>query len=454
MNKLFLALAFLAASSAHAAEVTDIDLNLSYGSLSQYLAPAVESALQKVVRRENCEAVKANEYRCGELAVGKIKNSEEKILMDFAISDMSGKEDGVKYELRGESVDIFLSRRQFAADWNMASLDSRKAALLPTSAKFGNDLLVGLKPKNGSLDSYVCVNIPGLRGHSENVVMKGKMRKSISWFPDIKAKLTVKVDVGSVRFDNAKICSQVRTTMDAKGLPKLELVSISDPKFYGLSHEGLKVKVDADVSGLWGFINGITKIFGFNIEKVIAQRVQQVAQKKAAKQVNVTLKDVRDGRWISKYLDAAHFNRDLEKISHQLRAQLLKNGWGKGPVENALRDMCLAQGKAEGLTGAQLLKLAKTCQLLPKIQPKFFVAHSGYAKAGCYSHYFDPRKANGKWWSEGCKVVNTVRVETPDGMGEPLACIAKFWNEGAASARCQSVVRNFLAEVVAGRWPL
>lgn len=427
---LLLAVAFTVAGAGtppHARAATEIyqqDVNVGYGQIQEILKTYLDEALGQIVRRQGCDEVKGNQYRCGEMPFGKVVDKDRKLVLTIPKQDFKGKKGSVKYDLKGQKIPVYIYRNQRKGEIDLSFLDDKKREVRATTTRLGDDIFLRLAPGGGNLVQDVCLNVPGLRGYADNISLRGNLRKNMSWpLPDVKAKLNVDVSVGNFDFEGAKICMSLLTEMDERGLPKITLRKISEPSFKSMKHRGLKVKAKADVGGFWGFINGFLKWFGYDLEKIIAGEVQKAVRQQASKKVQVTMADVRSGKWFRSYVNHTQVSKVVESWSKVLRTELRKKGWGKTQIEQAAQAACLASVTKLGLAGRELKDLLAICLLAPKISVQYFLNDRENRERGCYTHYWDVRRVKDdgrrRWYLDECELVNRVKVSL-DGRLVPL----------------------------------
>lgn len=410
------------------------DIRVGYGQLQSLLHDHIDESLNKFVRRTDCQSVKPDEYRCGEIPFGKIEDEVKKVVFTIPRVDFSGKKSGVTYHIKGEAIPIYLYRNQLPGEVTLSILDDKKVETLTTSRRLGDDLFLRLAPGSGDLFQDLCVNIPGLRGYGDPAHFAGPVKKSIPILPDLKANLAVDVSLGNFEFGAAKICFRLQTHMDEKGLPVITLDDLTTPKFYDLKHRGLKVKAKADISGFWGFINDFLKWFGLDMEKMIAERVEIEVKKRAQKEISIKTDDIRSGEWFHKYLDKAELSRIVGKLSVEVRRTLLAKGWGKHQIDQIVQGTCLASVTNLGVTGKDLQNLVKLCLLAPQVKVQYFLNDKPMRDLGCYQHYYDvqrssPTTAQRKWWLDDCEIVNRVNVTIDSEVAPLFRCLMKAFND-------------------------
>lgn len=419
----------------HAADVYSQNVNLTYGQFQEALKAHLDQAMNGLIRREGCAEVAANQYRCGEMPFGRIVDAQKKVVFTIPKQNFKGKKGDVRYEMTGQSIPIYVYRNQKPGEITLSFLDDKKVESRDATARLGDDLFLRLAPGGGKLVQDICMNIPGLRGFAQNVAMNGHLRKNMPWpLPDVKAKLKVKVGVGQFDFDGAKICMSLLTEMDERGLPLVTLRQISEPSFKGFTHQGLKVNASADVGGFWGFINGFLKWFGYDLEKIIAGEVQKAVKAQAAKEIKVTLQDVRSGKWFREYVNHAQVAKLVKGLSDRLRAEMRRQGFGRTQVEQAAQAACLAAVTRMGLGAAETKDLLALCLLAPKIQLEYFLNDRENRERGCYSHFWDIRRVKDgrgerRWYLDRCELVNRVRVSVDPQVTPLMKCLLRALSE-------------------------
>jgi hypothetical protein len=449
------ALFFMAAllvSAPAGAETFDTNINVKYGQASQLTASQLDAALSQFVRTEKCEAVKANQYRCGEIPFGKIIDEKNKLLFSIKVKNISGRKGDVDYHLKGDTVPVYFSRGQRRGTILLPDLDTVQRADIPTSKLLGKDVFLQLVPRaDKGLNLNTCLNLPGATIHTGGIVMEGSMHKRMPWYmPDIYASLSTKVNTGRMSFDSARACMSFHVAMDAKGLPVIDLEKISPVRMENLENEGLKVSVSANVKGIWGFLDDLLDL---DIENTIVSEVRKEATKVARDDLDLQLRDVRNGKWFAKYLNAGQISHLTEGLSAELRKQFKAAGLGKAELEHTMETLCLKAAFDAGIPVQFRSSVFKLCRLAPKIRVKFFVPIREMSAKGCYKNYFRPlSNPSAKWWAEGCAFSNTVSIKLDTGFKAAMECFITGWNTKMVSPRCVSQISDLLKDMLAGKY--
>lgn len=420
------------------------NFGVDYNQVSLVLDFAMDLVRQRFMMLVPCSKVGTSidlrddkkQYECGEIPYGDIINANTKKVFEFNVERQKGKTSGVEYSVDGLSIPLFASRKQNSGTASISHLNVGKKVKFKTSTQYLKHSFIKLVPTENELYTSVCSFVPGFRISSSVLKTKGEFKKKHWGFIPLRAEAQVEVDPGYLDFDHAEICGSFKTSISDSFKPTVELVNVKIPRFANLKNVGLKTKVNVDAKGFLAFINGITKIFGYNIEKKIADAANKSIQDTVKDELDkIREGDVKSGAYFSKIVDAQLFDKIVVKdIDTALKRKLAQNGPGH-PINlgHRLEAACLSVGSK--LDDALGPLFAKLCRDSFKLDVGLFLTDPVSLEKGCYSHYFNPgarKDKNGKlhWWAKTCEVQNRVSLTVPKLMVPIYDCLAELTRHG------------------------
>ncbi len=417
------------------------EVPVTYEQISRFYQELYPAAMAKVVGIPDCSLVgtvndprvEGKRYRCGEVPLGRIDDDRWKFVMAIPVPRMNGKKDGYEYGLSAGRILVSLSRVQNPGQIAISSMDTNSLTNVDIGRRLGGDVFFQLNPLTNQLDQKICMGLPGIAMKGEPVEFDGYIKKEIWLLPDINADLDIRINVGKGMFDSGKICSSFSTQVDAQGLPKIQLLSLQAPTLKGVEHEGLQVRVNANLSGIWGVLNEITSAFGLNIEKMIASEVRQKIVEIANEQIDLTIQDVKSGKWFHKFIDVSILKKETRRLSDALREKINGLTHGQHYTDRIVQAACMRLADRSGLPPDLEKKFFRLCSHSAKVKIQYFIDRKIDRDQGCYQFQFDPRKLVDeyqqlKWWAKSCNIAHRVEVTVNPAI-EPLTkCLLKSWS--------------------------
>lgn len=419
------------------------DFGVDFNQASMVLSFAMDLVRQRFMMLTSCSKVGTSmdlrddkkQYRCGEIPFGDIINAEQKQAFQFDVERQKGKSQKVEYDVKGISIPIYISRAQKSGRTSISHLNEKKSVEFNTESEYLKSSFIKLVPTDNQLYTSVCTYVPGFRVSSKVLKTSGSFKRKFLFVP-LRANAKVEVDPGYLDFDYAEICGTFRTAINSQLKPELELVNVKIPRFANLKNVGLKSKVDVDTKGFLAFINGFTKIFGFNIEKVIEKKANQAIRDTAKEEINkIKEGDIQSGAWFSKLVDSHLFDKIVVKdIDSELKRRLVQSGPGHSlNLGHRLEAACLSVGSKLGDVLTPLF--AKLCRDSFKLEVGLFLTDSVSLQKGCYSHYFNPdsrKDSNGdlRWWAKSCEIQNRISLTVPKLMLPIYDCLSELTRHG------------------------
>jgi hypothetical protein len=392
----------------------ELSLDFSFAQIHDVTQTRLTEALDKYIRKSDCTNVGPNEYRCGELPFGEIINADKKKILEIPLAAMNGADGGLSYHLDAAKIPIYLNRAQSGSVISISDLTSKQTQFHYGSQGFTDDVFLKLNPQGGKMSLSVCMALPGIKGYSEKTRLSGYIVQDIPLLPDIRSDLLIDVDPGWVELRAAKLCSELSVEVDKANLLVIKLVKVDIPKDICTSYAGLTVDVNAQLSGLWAFVNNILKVFRVDLEKMIAAEVKKQVIQLTQKEATVTTETIESGKWISDLLASGYLENAVTQVSDRLRTEMIKNGWLDLMSAESLQVSCMSAFQHLGLDSLIGPEAFKVCALVPKLEILPFQDDGTSRQMGCYSHYFSITEdiPSGAWWADSCRIKNKILFKT------------------------------------------
>lgn len=430
-----------------------VDLDLSFGQINELTQTHLKTALDNYIRQKNCNSVGDNEYRCGELPFGEIEDFYKKTILTLDIGKISGKEDDLSYTIEGGKIPIYLERHQYRGLMEISDLTTKSVVRHVVSDKLGDDIFLKVNPQGGKLTASLCVGVPGLKGFSKKTDISGTIHKPVPILPDIHIDLDMQVDPGEVETTSLKICSELLIEMDSNNLPMITLLDVSVPQQLCAMHSGLKINVDAQLSGLWSFVNAITKIFRYDLEEIIAGEVKKQVKKIADKEIEVQKEQIEDGRWLGELIRSAYLEKAVTELSQGLRDEMVSQGWLDLMSKEVIQVGCISLLDKFALTPEEKTFVFKACALAPQVKIEVLQDSAIDRNNGCYSHYFSlTQEANPQlWWSSQCRIRNRAVLTVDSHVDNLYSCMSEALNYGMyPHEMCEAEIESFISAINSG----
>ncbi|NDD91396.1 hypothetical protein EBZ37_04860 [bacterium] len=334
------------------------------------------------------------------------------------------------------------------------SLDYLSPGNVFVSKSLGEAVFLKLDPRGGELLASVCFGIPGLRALIPTVTIDGRVRKSITLLPDIKGTFKVRADIGSVQVGVSKICSDIEISQVADGSFEARLLRLGKLEVQAVDISGMKVSVDADVSGIWGFINKITSFFGLDIENRIAEAVRKESSSALKSQIELSSREIRSGQWLQRYLTEGYVQNLLNRATRQMNSNLAQAGFGAREVEAMVQGSCLSlASSAAGFSNQLKAQFFKICRSSVSVKLQHFLEDRNSRVSGCHDYYFAP--AHQQWWSNRCFLKSDATVQIKlfsrvPSIDELQQCISSSWGSVTGLTQCGAQARSVIQELTAG----
>ncbi|MBU6376549.1 MAG: hypothetical protein KGQ59_11175, partial [Bdellovibrionales bacterium] len=261
-------------------------------------------------------------------------------------------------------------------------------------------------------------------------------------------------DIGSVRVGVSKICSDIEISQNQLGAFEARLKDLGKLEIQSVDFSGLKVSVDADVSGFWGFINKVTKIFGFDIENRIAEAVRTESTATLKSQIQLSSREIRSGQWLQRYLTEGHVQGLLDKAAKQLNRNLSQAGFGSDQIDAMVQGSCLSLASSViGFSDQLRAQFFKLCRSSVKVSLRHFLDHKATRDSGCNDYFFHPEQR--KWWATRCFLKSEATVEIKSfsvlpGLDDVYQCLSSVWGSNVSLAQCQKAASGVLDTLLGG----
>lgn len=430
-----------------------IDYHLPFGAISESMKAPLQAGVGQFVRNSSCTNVPSTQYECGEIPFGTILDRHRKLVttMDLGKS-FQGKNGKQSYNFASTDgkdihLKIYMNRQQRPGTQVLLYLPTQRTAALNMSDKLGEHILFALTPRGGLVDTQVCTMIPGLEVDVDSIQLKGEARKSdaLPFGIDAVAKGTVTIDPGQLTFDQAFACATLRLTF-TNGVPQLSLKDFSGIKFQKVSHKGLQVKKNIKVSGVLGFFDNL---FNLGVEDRFKDAIHKEVTKKVNKEVAISANDVKNGSYLSKYIDKGKLEPLVEQANKHLQKSFRESGYITELSERVTQAACATAFASLGLSTQAQVELTRLC-ISPQIQVKGLYA-SPQSHADCYRAYFDPRGGQSlggsDWWKTSCQMIIRTEVVMQKGILPLVGCLTDSIKTMAQiEQKCQSVIATLVQQ--------
>jgi hypothetical protein len=439
------------APAAATASTTEIrtPIRFSYGEISNHFLRHWDAAIGTVVRKNNCSQVSSREYRCGELPAGRIESDGSKTLMTLSIPGLSGRRDGVYYSTETSSTRLILDRTQQEGYASIPLLDAKSMSSVNVSSALGDSVFLKLDPRGGDLMASLCLGIPGFQAKVPRFKIKGNVRKPIAFLPDLRSKVEIQVDAGAIRLGASKLCSMIEIYQLNSTRFGAQLKEMGSPEFEKVDLSGLRVKVESDVGGLWGFINSFTSLLGLDFESKIIEAVRQESLSLLKERMQLEAREIRSGDWLRKYIDQAHLQRILNQATEQLNRRLSQSEFADLEVQSMIRGSCaLFAASAASAPLSLRSQFFKVCRSALQLSVAHFSEDQTSRRQGCHDYYFNPKES--RWWATSCSIKSEVvaRIRSYSGLSslnDLTNCLLSSFNSGNLT-QCQSFARSALEQ--------
>lgn len=414
-----------------------VDLDVPFDPVVTGISRAHQSAKEQLWKdcRPGSDVDISRNYRCGEAPTGKIVSQSRKEIMVVHQKGESGSESGATYSVDGVKVPIYMSRHQKSGTGRIKTLDSRSLKNVDIGYGLLDNVYFRLKPNSGTLETEICIFLPGMKVETDMTHTRARVKKKILWgLTSLKADAKVSVDFGQMSFDSGEFCAIFYARTDENWQTKLDFQKLKAPQLKNLVYKGLKVDVDVRPKGLLKVINAVLKVVGINLEKKAEQKArEQLKEAIQDEAVEIMDGDIRSGAWFHKKLNAEAV---LKEALPKVEAQINRNFKYLGPssenyLQTKFRRAC--ERVADKLNVGSLAEFMNFCKTNIRIKGHLFLKDQDSGELGCYSHFFKPRVRNNnrdKWWGQGCKIRNKIEIIATEEFAPLYHCVSNVMNQG------------------------
>lgn len=431
------------------------DMDMSYRDVTRVLKAGERLTKAALWQVKDCADAggssdprsRVKQYLCGEIPYGNILDRNKKALYVLNFEGLSGKSNGVSYRVESETIPIWLSRHQKAADDGIESLSAKGYQKIKVEDGILDNLYYRLAPQGGGLRSDICFFSPGLEISSPEQKLTIHAEKRV-WFIKLKGRANIYVNPGKLSFAKAKVCSAFKSEMAVSGgklQPKFSLLKMQAPVFTDLKHHGLAVDVDVHFSGILRLVAGVLKIVGINLESKIERAVEKAIAAQADGAVeHVITSEIQSGAWLAKYVSAEIFKG---KVVSSLDNKMGTKMEGQGPgsemdLASSIESACISLSKVHGAKlGSNFQNL---CRNSFSIKVGLFLGDQVSRDEGCYEKFFSAQEDGELWWKNTCRIRTSIEITAPSSLAPLYNCIA---NSLLANVSGSSAVGDCMQQV-------
>ncbi len=190
-------------------------------------------------------------------------------------------------------------------------------------------------------------------------------------------------------------------------------------------------------SGILALISSVLKIVGINLEKKIQNEIVSQIKAQAEETFDqINDQDIKTGLWLSKYVSQKLFKgKIVADLEQNLSPQLDVLGPGSEvDLTAGIEASCIA------LSNTYAKSLRNQFQILCRnsfsIKAQFFLDAKDDRANGCYNHYFSSQdrgtSGNRPWWSNSCRIKNSLEVTAPEKLTPLFSCITQILTDDPA----------------------
>ncbi|MEM7646785.1 MAG: hypothetical protein AAF203_07750 [Pseudomonadota bacterium] len=385
-----------------------------------------------------------DQYNCGELPFGNIKNRRQKEVLKLDVDASEGREEGFDYRIDGFQVDFLASRQQFESQGTLSTLNELGDQSIDITRMLFQSTFLKVEPQDGLLVLRICAFAPGVQIQGDTVKTNGRFERDQFGFIPLRANGEFTIQTGRISYDHAEICGAFSVEITSGDLDlDIQVIGFEKPQLVGLKIDGIKSEGDVDAKGLLGFINFFTRIFNFNIEKEIAKAVNNEIEKEARREfTQFTAQEIESGRWLERFISdqvlADRLVSDLDKAI----SKALKERGPATPVSLDQRIGELCTEGSQGVVEATRPQFIEACENSISVELQSFKEDPLSREWGCYDHFFNPLETEGEgrsnfWWAERCEVDNLVTVTVPQSMIPLFDCLLETSQNGLTSTAAE-----------------
>lgn len=411
------------------------DLDVAFDPIASGLGTADRLAKEQIW--EDCKAGSnvdtSKNYKCGEAPMGRIVSQHRKEIMVVEDEGLRGKEKDVKYSVNGVKVPIYLSRHQPSGHAQIRRLDTRSTDKISIGSGLLDTVYFRLKPNGGTLETEICIFLPGIQVETDKASTRAKAEKKILWgATSLKTEGKLTVDFGQMSFDSGEFCTIFYAKTDENWQTKLDFKKLKAPVFKNLKYEGMKVDVDIKAKGLLKVINKILTIVGINLEKKAEKKAKEsIKESIQDKAVEILEGDIKSGKWFYKKVNAEALLREaLPKVEAQINNAFKYLGpSSENYLQTKFRRACEVAGAHLKLNKTK--EFVESCKTNIRIKSHLFMKDMESEKLGCYNHFFRPEDTEtikSKWWARGCKIRNKIEIIATEEFAPFYHCVSKVLN--------------------------
>ncbi len=460
-NALLGALA-LFAQSAFATYSFEAALVTTYEDLSTYLVPPMQERIDAYLAQDCYNTAKkrgprdpstGQNYNCGEVPFGRIKDSGEKLVFNFKLdrgyelwrfsSNFQGVEPGQsaagvirlgdKFELN-----VLLNRHQLSPTLNIPLLDTGGNTGYRVQPGLTDNLLIQHLPTGANHFLLACSYLPGqrVRAAIDRLSTDGEYSWKVLFVRGTERwSTTTEITPGYLTAQSIRVCAVVRVSVVGMK-PVVQVIDVAYPQFHGLTLSGLTARntsVRLHTLGLkiidWvlgtftksSLKTILARIFEENMQKQISNYVRtysgevesgKIFEKLLAEQLHVRVsKDI-----VASFRDAAAATMEQRPIAYKV------------DLRERCRKLVAEYVKLSGLSDRASVGKEYCEQIVSDVTLQPFRGNAEFSKRACYSYPYSPipYSATGKndWWRKKCGIESAVRMTVPDALGPLVSCMS------------------------------